>query len=159
MPSPLNATVKGGASVAKTGAGSVVKFSDKLTGSITDITRIIEQQKGMIDSIQEVALELTSSIGSLHTLTVKYAKTANGILDVLLPILKNLPLVPKNVMQMLVNLEGLTQKIIDNESATTKTITDVRSGLQTGDVNKLKAHAGQLQAVTKAITSMIPNQN
>ncbi|MDO8754786.1 MAG: hypothetical protein Q7J80_12890 [Anaerolineales bacterium] len=157
MPSPLNVTVKGGGSVAKTGAGSVVKFSDKLTGSITDITKIIEQHKGMIDSIQEIALELTSSIGSLHTLTVKYAKTANGILDVLLPILKSLPLIPKNVMQMLVNLEGLTQKIIDNESAMTKTITDVRSGLQTGDVNKLKAHAGQLQAVTKAITSIIPN--
>ncbi|HLA87916.1 MAG TPA: hypothetical protein VJL10_07840, partial [Anaerolineales bacterium] len=61
------------------------------------------------------------------------------------------------VMQMLVNLESITQKIIDNESTTTKTITDVRSGLQTGDVNKLKAHAGRLQAVTRAITSIIPN--
>lgn len=158
MPTPLKGAIKGGGSVAKTGAGSVVKFSDKLTGSINDITRIIEQHKGMIDSIQEIALELTSSIGSLHTLTVKYARIANGILDVLLPILKNLPLIPKNVMQMLVNLESLTQKIIDNETSTTKTITDVRSGLLTGDANKLKAHAGQLQAVTKTITSIIPKQ-
>ena len=157
MPTPLKATVKGGTTVAKMGAGSAVKFSDQLTDSINDITKIIEQHKAMIDSIQEIALELTSSIGSLHTLTVKYARTANGILDVLLPILKNLPLVPKNVMQMLVNLESITQKIIDNESTTMKTITDVRSGLQTGDVNKLKAHAGRLQAVTRAITSIIPN--
>ena len=156
MPAPIKSTAKSGAAVSKSGAVSYVKFSDKLTASITDITKIIEQHKEMIDSIQEVAIELTSSIGSLHTLTVKYARTANQILDVLLPILKNLPLIPKNVMQMLVNLESLTQKIIDNEAATSKTITDVNSGLKTGDANKLKAHAGQLQAVTKTISSIIP---
>lgn len=156
MPTPIKGAAKSGSAVSKSGAVSYVKFSDKLTASITDISRIIEQHKEMIDSIQEVAIELTSSIGSLHTLTVKYARTANQILDVLLPILKNLPLIPKNVMQMLVNLESITQKIIDNEAATTKTITDVNTGLKTGDANKLKAHAGQLQAVTRTITAIIP---
>jgi len=138
------------------GAVSYVKFSDKLTGSINDIVKIIEQHKTMIDSIQEIALELTSSIGSLHALTVKYARTANAILDVLLPILKSLPLIPKNITEMLVNLESITQKIIDDEANTSKTINDVRDGLQTGDPNKLKEHAGQLQAVTRTLTSMIP---
>lgn len=141
---------------AKAGAGSMVKFSDQLTKSITDITKIIEQHKEMIDSIQEIALELTTSIGALHTLTVKYAKTANGILDVLLPILKNLPIIPKNVMQMIVNLEVTTQKIIDSEVSTSRTIKDVQIGLRTGDVNKIKGHASQLQAVTKTITAMLP---
>ncbi|MBK8824150.1 MAG: hypothetical protein IPN58_16570 [Anaerolineales bacterium] len=154
MPVPIKATAKAGAMPAK--ATSFVKFSDKLTGSINDITKIIEQNKEMIDSIQEIAIELTSSIGSLHTLTVKYARTANQILDVLLPILKNLPIIPKNVMQLLVNLEATTQKIIDNEVATAKTITDVRSGLNTGDVNKIRGHADQLKTVTKTLTAMLP---
>lgn len=156
MPTPIKGAVKGGTAAAKSGAVSYVKFSDKLTASITDIAKIIEQHKEMIDSIQEVAIELTSSIGSLHTLTLKYARTANQILDVLLPIVKNLPIIPNNVKQLLVNLESLTQKIIDNEKTTTKAIIDVQSGLKTGDANKLKAHAGQLQAVTKTITSIIP---
>ena len=137
-------------------SASFVKFSDKLTSSINDITRIIEQNKEMIDSIQEVAIELTSSIGSLHALTVKYARIANQILDVLLPIVKNLPIIPKNVMDMLVSLESITQKIIDNEAATSKTITDVRSGLNTGDVNMIRGHADQLKAVTKTLTDMLP---
>jgi hypothetical protein len=154
MPAPIVA--KGGAAAIKSSAGSYTKFSDKLTESVTDITKIIEQHKSMIDSIQEIALELTTSIGSLHTLTVKYARTANQILDVLLPLLKNLPLIPKNVMQLLTNLEGVTQKIIDNEASTNQTITDVQSGLRTGDVNKIKGHAGQLQAVTKTLTAMLP---
>lgn len=154
MPTQLRAGAKGAMSANK--PASFVKFSDKLNASIDDIQKIIESHKQMIDSIQEVALELTSSIGALHTLTVKYARTANQILDALLPILKNLPLVPKNVTQMLVNLEALTQKIIDNEASAAKAINDVRGGLQTGDVSKLKAHAGQLQNVTKTITSIIP---
>ena len=156
MPTPIKPVAKSSPVAAKTGSVSYVKFSDKLTASITDIAKIIEQHKEMIDAIQEVAIELTSSIGSLHALTVKYARTANQILDVLLPILKNLPVVPKNVMQLLVNLESITQKIIDNEVTTAKTITDVNSGLKTGDANKLKAHAGQLKEVTKTITAIIP---
>jgi len=155
MPAPIKSTVRGGVVPANKPV-SFVKFSDKLTGSINDITKIIEQHKTMIDTIQEIAIELTSSIGSLHTLTVKYARTANGILDVLLPILKNLPLIPKNILLMLTNLESITQKIIDNELSTAKTITDVRSGLNTGDVNKIKGHAGQLQAVTRTLTSILP---
>jgi len=110
----------------------------------------------MIDSIQEIAIELTSSIGSLHALTVRYARIANQILDVLLPILKNLPIIPKNVMDMLVSLESITQKIIDNEASTSKTITDVRSGLNTGDVNMIRGHADQLKTVTKTLTDMLP---
>lgn len=143
---------------AATGAVSYVKFSDKLTGSINDIVKIIEQNKEMIDSMQMLALELTSSIGSLHGVTLKYAKTANQILDVLLPIIKNLPIIPANVKTMLVNLEAITQKIIDNETATAKTITDVQTGLRTGDASKLKTHVGQIQAVTKTISSIIPNK-
>jgi hypothetical protein len=154
MPTAMRSAAKPAASKSV----SYVKFSDKLTGSINDIVKIIEQNKEMIDSIQEVALELTSSIGSLHALTLKYARTANQILDVLLPIIKNVPIIPKNITQMLVNLEAITQKIIDNEAATSKTITDVQTGLRTGDANKLKAHAGQLQAVTKTISSIIPKQ-
>ncbi len=147
MPVPVKVAAK---------PATFVKFSDKLTGSINDITKIIEQHKEMIDSIQEIAIELTSSIGSLHALTVKYARISNNILDTLLPIAKSLPIIPKNVTDLLVSLESITQKIIDNESSTTKTITDVRAGLNTGDINKIKGHAGQLQSVTKTLTSFIP---
>lgn len=155
MPAPIKATAKGAVKPAAS-TTNIVKFSDQLTHSITDVAKIIEQHKGMIDSIQEIALELTTSIGTLHTLTVKYARTANQILDVLLPILKNLPLIPKNVMQMLINLEATTQKIIDNEASTARTITDVSAGLRTGDVKKIQGHAGQLQAVTRTLTDILP---
>ncbi|OGO40500.1 MAG: hypothetical protein A2Z03_10480 [Chloroflexi bacterium RBG_16_56_8] len=59
-------------------------------------------------------------------------------------------------MALLVNLESITQKIIDNKESTTRTITDVQAGLRTGYVNRIKGHAGQLQAVTRSLTAMLP---
>lgn len=132
------------------------RFSTKLTGSLDQITKLIEDNAKMIDMIQEVALELTNSIGGLHALTVKYAGTANAILDVLLPILKNIPFVPQNLTEMLTNLERLTQQIIDNEKKTGKTIADVQTGLRTGDVNKLQEHADELQTLTRSFMAILP---
>jgi len=144
------------AGIAAGKAGPAVKFSDKLTDSLNDITGMIEEHKSMIDSIQDIALELTNSIGTLHTLTVKYAGIANSILDGLLPIAKGLPIIPKNILDMLIKLESMTQKIIDTNVATAKTITDVQTGLKTGDVNKIKSHAGDLQNVTRQLTAILP---
>jgi hypothetical protein len=135
---------------------SYTRFSDSLTNSLNDITRMINQHKDMIDSIQEVAIELTGAMSTLHTLTVKYAGIANAILDSLLPIVKGLPIIPKKVTDLLVNLEAITQKIIDTSQSTSKTITDVNTGLKTGDVAKLKLHTAQLKSVTKSLTSILP---
>lgn len=156
MPTPNRPISRPTTSAVKT--TGMVKFSDKLTGSLNDITQMIEEHKVMIDSIQDIALELTNSIGTLHTLTVKYAGIANKILDGLLPIVKGLPIIPKNIVDMLVNLESITQKIIDNNAQTAKTISDVQSGLKTGDVNKIKGHAGELQNVTRTLTSILPGK-
>ena len=150
---PTINTTAGAGAVKPTG---VVKFSDKLTDSLRDITGMIEEHKSMIDTIQELALELTTSIGALHTLTVKYAGIANNILDGLLPLAKGLPIFPKNILEMLINLESITQKIIDSKDTTTKTIADVQTGLKTGDVSRIKGHAGELQNVTRTLTSILP---
>ena len=135
-----------------------VKFSDKLTDSLDDITEMINEHKTMIDTIQEVALELTSAMGSLNTLMLKYARRANDILDVLLPIIKKIPLIPDKVENLLVQMEKWTQKIIDNEKSTTKTIIDVQSGLRSGDVSKIKAHTDDLKKVSDTLMSILPQK-
>lgn len=137
---------------------SYVKFSDKLTDSLDDITKMINEHKSMIDTIQEVALELTTAIGTLNTLTVKYAGKANEILDVLLPIIKKVPLIPDKIEDLLVQMEKWTQKIMDNNETTSKTISDVKIGLQTGNVSKIKDHTNDLKKVTRTLTSILPKK-
>jgi len=52
-----------------------IRFSDKFSDSLTDITGIVQQNKDMIDTTQDVALELTGTVETLHVITVKYAGT------------------------------------------------------------------------------------
>ena len=137
---------------------SYVKFSDKLTDSLDDITKMINDHKDMIDVIQETALELTSAMGTLNNLTVKYARKANEILDILLPIIGKVPFIPDKVENLLIQMEKFTQKIIDNEGSTTKTITDVQTGLRTGDVTKIQDHTADLKKVTQTLTSILPKK-
>jgi len=139
-----------------TSTATYTRFSTKITGSLDQISKMIEENAKLMDLIQEVALELTNSIGTLHSFTVKYAGIANAILDLLLPILRGIPLVPKNVMAMLTNLESLTQLIIDGQAATSTIITDVQTGLSTGDVTKLQSHTGELQNLTRNLLSILP---
>jgi hypothetical protein len=136
-------------------AKGYVRFSDQLSGSLNNIAEMVQEHQGMIDSIQDVALELTEAIGSLHVLTVKYAGTANQFLDLILPVVKNLPIVPQKARDLLVNLERWTQQIIDSNAKTASAISDVKMGLKTGDVSKLKGHAVELQGVTKTLTSLV----
>lgn len=136
---------------------SYTRFSDKLTDSLDDISGMIRDHQEMIDSIQEIALELTAAIGSLHQLTLKYAGKANQILDILLPIIDNVPIIPKKVTKLLTDLERWTQGIIDNQAKTKKTISDVQSGLKTGNLRKIQGQTGELKRVTKTITSLIPS--
>lgn len=133
------------------------RFSDKLTDSLDDISGMIRDHQEMIDSIQEIALELTAAIGSLHQLTLKYAGKANQILDILLPIIDNVPIIPKKVTKLLTDLERWTQGIIDNQAKTKKTIADVQSGLKTGNLKKIQGQTGELKRVTKTITGLIPS--
>jgi inhibitor of KinA sporulation pathway (predicted exonuclease) len=70
--------------------------------------------------------------------------------------MQKIPLVPPKLTQFATDLEKLTQKIIDGQAATSKTITDVRSGLQTGDVSKLQNHTGELQNLTKTLSAILP---
>ncbi len=136
--------------------GGYVKFSDKLTDSLQDITKMLNEHKEMIDAIQDVGIQLTGAIGTLHTLTVKYAGIVNKVLDMLLPLLKNFPLVPPALLEMATNMEKITQDIIDDSAKTTKTIQDVNIGLKTGDAGRLRAHSGELKKVTQSLTAILP---
>jgi inhibitor of KinA sporulation pathway (predicted exonuclease) len=70
--------------------------------------------------------------------------------------MQKIPLIPPKLTQFAADLERLTQKIIDGQAATSKTIADVRSGLQTGDVSKLQGHTAELQSLTRTLNSILP---
>jgi len=136
--------------------GQYVKFSDKLTGSLEDITGMINRHKDMIDAIQELGIQLTGAFDTLHTVTVKYAGVVNRVLDILLPLIEKIPLFPERFVEMARSMERITQQIIDNSAVTTKTIRAVNDGLRNGDVERLRGHSMEMQNVNTRMTAIIP---
>lgn len=156
MPAPKSLPTQTASKNAVLPAEGYVKFSDKLTDSLQDITRMINEHKAMIDAIQEVGIQLTGAIGSLHTITIKYARVVNNVLDILLPLLQKFPLVPPQLLELAKTMEKITQNMLDTSEETAKTISEVNTGLKTGNVEQLKAHAGQIQGLTKSIRAILP---
>jgi hypothetical protein len=140
----------------KAGEKPYVRFSDKLAGGLEDISQIIEENKATMDSIQEIGLALASAARALQAMASKYVSMVDRLLDTAVPILRNIPLVPKQTMKTIENLQNLANNILDICTTADKVITDVDAGLRNADVAKLNAHAGDLQTMTKSLQRVLP---
>ena len=134
-----------------------VRFSDQLTDSLDQITALIESNREIIDTVQDVAIQLTDVFGNLHTLTLKYAGVVNKVLDAILSVIDKIPFISDKVVDLLKDIERLTQNIIDSSDETARIIQDVDAGLRKGDMERLKAHTGDLKKVTRKLQAILPD--
>jgi hypothetical protein len=142
---------------AKKGGDSYVRFSDKLAGSLEDISRIIEENKATMDSIQEIGLELAQAAGTLQATASRYVGMVDGLLETAVPIMRTIPLVPPRTLELVEDLQNLANTIMDVSAKADRVITDVEDGLQTGNITKINAHTGDLQKMTKALQEVLPD--
>ena len=56
--------------------GEYVHFSDKITGALKNIGDVIDDNRGTLDSIQDMAVQLTRTIISLRAIVMRYVETA-----------------------------------------------------------------------------------
>lgn len=135
-----------------------VRFSEQLADSLEQITETIKANGEMIDAIQEIALQLTTTFGNLHALTLKYATMVNNVLDTILPVIDKVPFISDKIVDLLKDMERLTQKIIDGSDETQQVLSDVQEGLTQADIQRLKKHMGDLKSVTRKIEAVIPDR-
>jgi UDP:flavonoid glycosyltransferase YjiC (YdhE family) len=76
-----------------------VHFSDRMTESLMNINKVVQENKTTLDSIQNMAVELTRAIRALEAAAIKYIKMADKVLETIVPVLKNLPIVGKEVLE------------------------------------------------------------
>ncbi|KAF0107913.1 MAG: hypothetical protein FD146_1211 [Anaerolineaceae bacterium] len=141
---------------AQAPAAKYVHFSDKMTESLMNINKVVQENKKTLDSIQDMAVELTRAIRSLEAVAIKYVKMADKALSAILPILKNLPIVGKDVLEFASDAQALAKKIVTACELAEKVLPGVEAGLTTADMNKLQASTGQVQQLTKSLQGLIP---
>lgn len=137
-------------------AAAYVHFSDKMTESLMNINRVIQENKSTLDSIQDMAIELTRAIRSLQAVAMKYVGLADNILTTVVPLIENLPIVPARVKEFAKDALDLAKKINAASELAEKVLPGVEAGLTSADMGKLQASTGEVARLTSALQAMLP---
>lgn len=132
-----------------------VHFSDRMTESLMNINRTIQDNKKTLDSIQDMAVELTRAIRSLETVAIKYVRMADKVLSTVVPLISKLPIVGKEVLEFANDAQALAKKIVTSCELAEKVLPGVEAGLTTADMNKLQSSTGQVQQLTNSLQGLL----
>jgi hypothetical protein len=136
-------------------SGDYVHFSDKMTGALENISQVIDDNRGTLDSIQDMALELTHTIQFLRAVVIRYVDMADDILKTIIPILDRLPIVPDKVVNFAKEALELAEKITAASDMAQKVLPGVESSLRTADISGLQASKSDMANLTRALQDMV----
>ncbi len=134
-----------------------VRLSDQLTDSLEKLSETIAANREIIDTVQDIAIQLTEVFANLHALTIKYAGIVNKALDAMLPVVDKIPFISDKIIDLLKDMERLTQQIVDGKDSAEKIIRDVDAGLRQGDMKRLQAHSDDLKKMTAKLQAILPD--
>ncbi len=140
---------------ASTTAKGYIHFSDRLTESLMNINKVIQDNRSTLDSIQDMAVELTRAISTLETAAVKYIRLVDSVLEQAIPVMKTIPLVNKKILSFATDIEAMTSKFLATCTLAEKVLPGVEAGLTTADMTKLKASTGDVQNLTKSLQELL----
>lgn len=144
---------------AKPAAGNYVHFSDKMTSALMNINDVIEDNKGTLDSIQDMALQLTRTVIVLRTVVMKYVGMVDNILETAVPIMEKLPIFPENVKEFARDALALAKKISTASEMAEKVLPGVEASLMTADVGGLQASTKDVAGLTRALKAITLDDN
>jgi hypothetical protein len=134
-----------------------VHFSDRMTESLMNINKVVQDNKKTLDSIQDMAIELTRAIRALETAAIKYIRMADEVLASALPIIKTVPFLSNNkILSFITDAQAMAKKILTACDLAEKVLPGVEAGLTTADMNKLQASTSEVQKLTKSLQGLMP---
>ena len=113
----------------------------------------------MIDTIQELGIELSRAIASLSVMAVKYVKIVDSALDAVAPIVTSLPITPKKTVDFLNDVRKIADTIVDSCEKSQRIAGDVENGLTSGNIDKLKSQSGELKTIAATVRNILPDKN
>lgn len=141
-------------STKSSAVASYVHFSDKLTAGLNDITRVIQENKQTLDTIQEVGIDLTNAVATLSSAAIKYVRMIDQFLDTVVPIIEKVPFLDAKIINAAKSAQNLAQSILDNSTNAQKVAEDVRTSLAAADVSRLQRYSGDLRNLAKTLQSV-----
>lgn len=136
-----------------------VHFSDKMTGALMNISRVIDDNKSTLDSIQDMAIELTRAIQSLRVVVMRYVGLADNLLETIVPVLDRLPVVPGRIKDLARDALELSNKITAASELAEKILPGVERSLMTADIGGLQTSTADVGQLTRALQDILPDSS
>jgi len=136
-----------------------VHFSDRMTEALSNIGNVIDENKSTLDSIQDMAVELTRTVRTLRAVVMKYVDMADNVLETIVPIIENLPIVPDSVKEFAKDALALSKKISAASELAEKVLPGVEASLTKADIGGLQTSTGDVAKLTKALADILPAGN
>lgn len=153
------ATTRPAATASKASAPGYVHFSDRMTGALENIGKVIDENKSTLDSIQDMAVELTRTVRTLRAVVMRYVDMADNVLGTIVPIIENLPIVPESVKEFARDAQALAKKITAASELAEKVLPGVEASLTKADISGLQTSTGDVAKLTKALADILPAGN
>ena len=131
-----------------------VHFSDRMTGALKNINNVIDENKGTLDSIQDMAVQLTRIVRMLRAVVMKYVDAVNNILETIVPIMEKFPIFPDKMEVFAKDALEWTEKIANVSELAEKVLPGVEASLTTADISGLQASGTQMAQLTRALQEM-----
>ncbi len=136
-------------------SGEYVHFSDKLTGALRNINDVIDDNKGTLDSIQDMALELTRTVSVLRNVAIKYVQQVDQVLEIIAPIVNKMPIFPAQLKDFVNNALDLSNKIIEASDIAKQVLPGVEKSLMTADISNLQSSKKDVANLTRSLQNII----
>ena len=133
------------------GIGTILIFATLAYFYFNDLRKLlkaqnaIQQNKELIDTIQQTAIEMTEFAYTLQALTFKHADQVSTVIQVVRPQIRNLPIIGKYAdSEAMTKVETLSSNIVYSAQKAKEVIVDLEKALINSDPNNLKKYLEQL---------------
>jgi hypothetical protein len=127
-----------------------------MTGALKNINNVIDENKDTLDSIQDMAVQLTRTVRLLRGVVMKYVDTVNNVLETIVPLMDKFPIFPDKFEAFAKDALELTVKISKASELAERVLPGVEASLTTADISGLQASSGEVAQLTRALQEMMP---
>lgn len=111
-----------------------------------------QENKKMIDELQELSLSLTKLIRELHKLSHKHISEIQTVLNLVNPIIQRLPLVSESIKNKGIKIQNISSNIVELSYAAEEIIKDIETALIQSDIRKFREYSVKVNDIIKKTT-------
>jgi hypothetical protein len=111
-------------------------------------SRVLKENRQLMDTLQETAISLTDVIGKIQTLMLIHSENISRILQQIAPVLGRIP--GLNAIDFSA-VENTNKLIVDTTERTKEIVDDIQDALIRADVQAFKRYAGELERATTTL--------